>query len=92
MGVPDSAFVLGKGLFQVFIAVGLTMWVEVARIVRGQVKQYKERQFVVAAKVMGFNDFRIITRHILPNIVSPLIVISAVSTASLALSLAVSAL
>ena len=73
---------LGKGFWQVFIAVGLTMWVEVARIVRGQVKQYKERQFVVAAKVMGFNDFRIITRHILPNIVSPLIVISAANFAS----------
>ena len=42
---------LGKGFWQVFIAVGLTMWVEVARIVRGQVKQYKERQFVIAAKV-----------------------------------------
>ena len=73
---------LGKGFWQVFIAVGLTMWVEVARIVRGQVKQYKERQFVVAAKVMGFNDFRIITRHILPNIVSPLIVISAANFAA----------
>ena len=73
---------LGKGFWQVFIAVGLTMWVEVARIVRGQVKQYKERQFVIAAKVMGFNDFRIITRHILPNIVSPLIVISAANFAA----------
>ena len=73
---------LGKGFWQVFIAVGLTMWVEVARIVRGQIKQYKERQFVVAAKVMGFNDFRIITRHILPNIVSPLIVISAANFAA----------
>jgi len=73
---------LGKGFWQVFIAVGLTMWVEVARIVRGQVKQYKERQFVVAANVMGFNDFRIITKHILPNIVSPLIVISAANFAA----------
>ena len=73
---------LGKGFWQVFIAVGLTMWVEVARIVRGQVKQYKERQFVIAAKVLGFNDFRIITKHILPNITSPLIVISAANFAA----------
>ena len=73
---------LGKGFWQVFIAVGLTMWVEVARIVRGQVKQYKERQFVIAAKVLGFNDFRIITKHILPNIISPLIVISAANFAA----------
>ena len=73
---------LGKGFWQVFIAVGLTMWVEVARIVRGQIKQYKERQFVIAAKVMGFSDFRIISRHILPNIISPLIVISAANFAA----------
>jgi peptide/nickel transport system permease protein len=73
---------LGKGFWQVFIAVGLTMWVEVARIVRGQIKQFKERQFVIAAKVMGYNDFRIITRHILPNIYSPLIVISAANFAA----------
>ena len=73
---------LGKGFWQVFIAVGLTMWVEVARVVRGQVKQYKQRQFVIAAKVLGFNDFRIITKHILPNIISPLIVISAANFAA----------
>ncbi len=73
---------LGKGFWQVFIAVGLTMWVEVARIVRGQVKQYKERQFIIAAKVLGLNDFRIITKHILPNITSPLIVISAANFAA----------
>ena len=73
---------LGKGIWQVFIAVGLTMWVEVARIVRGQVKQYKERQFVVAARVLGYNDFKIISKHILPNIISPLIVISAANFAA----------
>ncbi len=73
---------LGKGFWQVFIAVGLTMWVDVARIVRGQIKQYKERQFIIAAKVLGFNDFKIITSHILPNIYSPLIVISAANFAA----------
>jgi ABC-type dipeptide/oligopeptide/nickel transport system permease subunit len=73
---------LGKGFWQVFIAVGLTMWVEVARLVRGQVKILKERKFVVAAKVMGFGDFRIIMFHILPNIISPIIVISAANFAA----------
>ena len=68
---------LGKGFWQVFIAVGLTMWVEVARVVRGQVKSLKEREFITAARVLGFSDYRIITRHILPNITSPLIIISA---------------
>ena len=73
---------LGKGFWQVFIAVGLTMWVEVARLVRGQVKTLKERKFIVAAKVMGFSDFRIIMFHILPNIISPIIVISAANFAA----------
>ena len=55
---------LGKGFWQVFIAVGLTMWVEVARVVRGQVKSIKQREYVTAARVLGFSDYRIITRHI----------------------------
>ena len=58
------------------------MRVEVARIVRGQIKQYKEREFIIAAKVMGYNDFRIITKHILPILYSPLIVISAANFSS----------
>ena len=73
---------LGKGFWQVFIAVGLTMWVEVARVVRGQVKSLKQREFITAAHVLGFSDFRIITRHILPNIISPLIIISAANFAA----------
>ncbi|WP_417199988.1 ABC transporter permease [Bizionia sp.] len=73
---------LGKGFWQVFIAVGLTMWVEVARVVRGQVMGVKEMQYVTAARALGFNDFRIITKHILPNIMAPVIVISAANFAA----------
>lgn len=73
---------LGKGFWQVFIAVGLTMWVEVARVVRGQIISAKELQYVTAAKALGFNDYRIITRHILPNIMAPVIVISAANFAA----------
>jgi peptide/nickel transport system permease protein len=73
---------LGKGFWQVFIAVGLTMWVEVARVVRGQVKSVKKMPYVTAAYAMGFSDFRIITRHILPNIMAPVIVISAANFAA----------
>jgi peptide/nickel transport system permease protein len=73
---------LGKGFWQVFIAVGLTMWVEVARVVRGQIISAKELQFVTAARALGFSDFRIITKHILPNIFGPLIVISAANFAA----------
>lgn len=73
---------LGKGFWQVFIAVGLTMWVEVARVVRGQVISLKEMQFVTAARALGFTNFRIIFNHILPNIMAPIIVISAANFAS----------
>ncbi len=73
---------LGKGFWQVFIAVGLTMWVEVARVVRGQVMSVKNMQYVTAAKALGFSDLRIITKHILPNILAPVIVISAANFAA----------
>ena len=73
---------LGKGFWQVFIAVGLTMWVEVARVVRGQVLSVKEAQYVTAARALGYRDMRILFRHILPNILAPVIVISAANFAS----------
>ena len=73
---------LGKGFWQVFIAVGLTMWVEVARVVRGQVMSVKQLQYVNAAKALGYNDFRIITKHILPNSMAPVIIISAANFAA----------
>lgn len=73
---------LGKGFWQVFVAVGLTMWVEVARVVRGQVISAKEMQYVTAARALGFGNFRIIFNHILPNIMAPVIVISAANFAS----------
>jgi peptide/nickel transport system permease protein len=68
---------LGKGFWQIFIAVGLTMWVSVARLIRGQVMAVKEMEYIQAAKVMGLNDSRIIVRHILPNTMGPVLVIAA---------------
>jgi ABC-type dipeptide/oligopeptide/nickel transport system permease subunit len=68
---------MGKGFWQIFIAVGLTMWVSVARLVRGQVMAVKELEFVQAAKALGFTNFRIIAKHILPNILGPVLVIAA---------------
>jgi len=73
---------LGKGFWQVFVAVGLTMWVEVARVVRGQIMSTKQQQYVEAAKALGFSDARIIFKHILPNIMAPIIVISAANFAA----------
>ena len=72
---------LGKGFWQVFIAVGLTMWVEVARVVRGQVMSVKQMQYVTAARALGYTDFRIILKHILPNALAPVIIISAANFA-----------
>jgi len=74
--------VIGKGFWQIFIAVGLTMWVEVARVVRGQIISVREKEFVEAARAMGFPPVRIITRHILPNVINPVIIISAANFAS----------
>lgn len=73
---------LGKGFWQVFIAVGFTMWVEVARVVRGQILSVKEKEYIQAARVLGFSDFRIIFKHILPNVLAPVIVISAANFAA----------
>ncbi len=75
-------FVLGKGVVQVFIAVGLTMWVEVARVTRGQILSVREMTYVEAGKALGFKDIRIIIRHIIPNVTNPIIVISAANFAS----------
>jgi len=75
-------FVLGKGFWQVFIAIGLTMWVEVARVVRGQFLSIREKEFVEAGVALGFTNSRIIFRHILPNVLAPVIVISAANFAS----------
>lgn len=73
---------LGRGFWQVFVAVGLTMWVEVARIVRGQILGVRELEYVQAGRALGFRNYRIITKHILPNITGPIMVISAANFAS----------
>lgn len=74
--------VLGRGFWQVFLAVGLSMWVEVARVVRGQVKSTKEKGYIKAVKSLGFSNRRILFNHVLPTVVSSLIVISAANFAS----------
>ncbi len=76
------AFVLGKGTWQLFLAIGVSSWVDVARIVRGQFFSLREMQFVEATKAMGFKWPRAIGRHILPNILSPLIIVAAANFAT----------
>jgi oligopeptide transport system permease protein len=76
------SFALGKGFWQIFIAVGLSTWVDVARLVRGQVMAIKEAEFVEAAKALGFPASRILVRHILPNIAGPVLVIASANFAA----------
>jgi peptide/nickel transport system permease protein len=66
--------VLGKGFWQSFVAIGLTGWVEVARIVRGQFFSLRETEYVEATRALGYRPTRIIFRHILPNTIGPIIV------------------
>lgn len=68
-------FVLGPGLYNVFIALGIVGWAGVARLVRGQVLQIKEMEYVEAARAQGASDWRIIFHHILPNCLAPIIVV-----------------
>jgi peptide/nickel transport system permease protein len=76
------SIVLGKGFWQVFVAVGLTMWVEVARVTRGEVLKISKLPYIEAVKSFGLNDAKIMWKHILPNILNPIIIISAANFAT----------
>ncbi|PKP04971.1 MAG: peptide transporter [Bacteroidetes bacterium HGW-Bacteroidetes-6] len=75
-------FALGKGFWQIFIAIGVTFWVDIARVVRGQVMSIKEREYIEAARALGLKSRRIIFRHILPGLRGPVIVLAASSFSS----------
>jgi peptide/nickel transport system permease protein len=68
---------IGKGFWEIFIAIGLTMWVGAARLIRGQVLVLREMEYITAARALGLSDMRIIFRHILPNIAGPVMVVAA---------------
>lgn len=65
---------MGAGLINIYIALGISYWAGMARIVRGQVLALKEQEFVLAAKALGARDFRIIIKHLVPNCMGPIIV------------------
>jgi peptide/nickel transport system permease protein len=77
---------MGPGLFNVILALAISGWVGYARLVRGQVMAMKEREFVEAARALGASDLRVLCRHILPNIVQPLIVQGAIGMAGAVLA------
>jgi peptide/nickel transport system permease protein len=76
------SFFLGKGYFQVLLATGLSSWVEVARVVRGQTMQMKNREFILSAKITGFSSFYIMFKHILPNLKGSLSVLATTNFAA----------
>lgn len=77
---------LGPGIINLILALSIGGWVGYARLVRGQVLAVREREFVEAARALGASDLRIFMRHILPNIVQPLIVQSAIGMAGAVLA------
>ena len=82
MFIIALTFAIGKGFWQIFVAVGLTTWVELARIVRGQVFSIREMEYIQAARVLGFSDLRIMIKHILPNIWGTVIIMSVANFAA----------
>ncbi len=66
--IPAITFVLGRGLINVYIALGVTSWVTLCRLIRGEFMKHKDRDYVMAAKAIGASDSRKIFRHILPNV------------------------
>lgn len=77
---------LGPGIFNLIMALSIGGWVGYARLVRGQVLAVREREFVEAARALGASDWRIITRHILPSIIQPVIVQAAIGMAGAVLA------
>lgn len=80
--IAISLALQSKGIWVAFVAVGLTMWVDIARVVRGEILMLKQKLFVEAARAFGLSSGRIIYRHILPNMLGSLIVISSSNFAS----------
>lgn len=76
------AFVLGRGYLQLYLAIGISMWVDVARIVRGEVLSIRSQTYVEAARVLGVPTGRLLVRHILPQLVGPVAIMAAANFAT----------
>ncbi|MBD7938999.1 ABC transporter permease [Cytobacillus sp. Sa5YUA1] len=88
LAIPTILFALviltvfGPSALTLIVVLGVTNWVQYARLIRGEVLSLKEREFVRAARSMGVRDHKIILKHLLPNVISPFIVISTLSVAT----------
>lgn len=78
--------VIGPGLRNLILVLGITGWVTYARVVRGQVLSLREKEFIEAARSIGVKNFRIIFRHIMPNVLGPVIVVASFAVASTIIS------
>ena len=78
--------VTGGNLLNVILVLGVITWVQYARVVRGSVLSIREREFVIAARVVGATDLRIVLRHILPNVLPPVLVIATVNVSAMILA------
>jgi peptide/nickel transport system permease protein len=76
------SFAFGKGLWQVLLATGLSTWVEVARVVRGQTLQLRQKEFILSSIITGFSPFYIMRKHILPNLKGTLTVMATTNFAA----------
>lgn len=72
---------MGRGIFKLIVVIGLASWVTYARTVRGSVLTVKGSEFIEAATLIGVNKYKIMLRHILPNVLTPVIVIATVQIA-----------
>ena len=75
------AFV-GPSIYNIMIVIGLTQWTGIARLIRGEFLKFREREFVLAAKQLGAQDWRVIFRHLLPNSLAPVLVSASFGVAS----------
>lgn len=75
-------FVLGPGIINLFIAIGFVGWTSVARVIRGQIMQLKEKEYVEASIASGGSGFRIIFKHLIPNCLSTIIIIATLNIPS----------
>jgi peptide/nickel transport system permease protein len=77
---------LGPGLPNLILALALTGWVSYCRVIRGEVLALREREFVLAARVVGATGLRVVARHLLPNVVAPVLVLATLEMATVIIS------
>lgn len=75
--------ILGPSIFNVILVLAITSWIHYAKVVRGDVLQLRNREFIEAARVLGIPNYRIIFRHILPNVLSSFLVVASFQVAAL---------